>query len=371
MAFLFVFCKGHASRGCFCHCPVAVPPDGKAGDKVKTGQTLGSVCTLDGEARMRLAQFLLSLTFALLAFSLSVRWQMWCLLVCLSWLTAMHNVAADGFARLRPLASHHSVVQELFRKFSMVVGQGMLLVLVGNIQVLYRHDMLYSWRVLFYLLAGFYLFLMIWHVWMLPRRRTAHRDEQNAMPTILYHAYWGGLVFFLCYAFAQGMVAKVSVLFLMDSYSNGGLGLSPQEFGFVMGIVGITALTVGGLLGTKTINRFGFNRCLWPMTLVMLIPCAVYLALSYWQPRELYVVASSVLAEQLTYGFGFALYLLFLKHTAHREKGKSLMALSLLLGCLASGPLLQLMGYNAFFVMALIVSLLTILSSFTLRTAAK
>ena len=316
-------------------------------------------------------QFLLSLTFALLAFSLSVRWQMWCLLVCLSWLTAVHNVAADGFARLRPLASHHSVVQELFRKFSMVVGQGMLLVLVGNIQVLYRHDMLYSWRVLFYLLAGFYLFLMIWHVWMLPRRRTAHRDEQNAMPTILYHAYWGGLVFFLCYAFAQGMVAKVSVLFLMDSYSNGGLGLSPQEFGFVMGIVGITALTVGGLLGTKTINRFGFNRCLWPMTLVMLIPCAVYLALSYWQPRELYVVASSVLAEQLTYGFGFALYLLFLKHTAHREKGKSLMALSLLLGCLASGPLLQLMGYNAFFVMALIVSLLTILSSFTLRTAAK
>ena len=169
----------------------------------------------------------------------------------------------------------------------------------------------------------------------------------------------------------MGVVVYVSVLALIVFDSNGGVGLSPQEFGFVMGIVGITALTVGGLLGIKTINRFGFNRCLWPMTLVMLIPCAVYLALSYWQPRELYVVASSVLAEQLTYGFGFALYLLFLKHTAHREKGKSLMALSLLLGCLASGPLLQLMGYNAFFVMALIVSLLTLLSSFTLRTAAK
>jgi len=180
----------------------------------------------------------------------------------------------------------------------------------------------------------------------------------------------GGILFLLCYAFVQGMVAKVSVLFLMDTYSAGGLGLSPQEFGFVMGLVGITALTVGGLLGTKAIARFGFARCLWPMTVVMLIPCAVYVALSYWQPRELYVVSFSVLAEQLSYGFGFALYLSFLKHTAHREKGKSLMALSLLLGCLVSGPLLQLMGYNAFFVMSLILSVLTLLSSATLRTAS-
>jgi PAT family beta-lactamase induction signal transducer AmpG len=106
------------------------------------------------------------------------------------------------------------------------------------------------------------------------------------------------------------------------------------------------------------------------MTVVMLIPCAVYVALSYWQPRELYVVCFSVLAEQLSYGFGFALYLSFLKHTAHCEKGKSLMALSLLLGCLVSGPLLQLMGYNAFFVMSLILSVLTLLSSATLRTAS-
>ena len=315
-------------------------------------------------------QLLISLTFALLAFSLSMRWLMWTLLAGLSWLIAMHNVAADGFARLRPLASHHSVVQELFRKFSMVVGQGMLLVLVGNIQVFYRRDMLYSWRVLFYLLSGFYLFLLIWHVWMLPRRRKALSKKQEQDPTPFYQAYLGGILFLLCYAFVQGMVAKVSVLFLMDTYSAGGLGLSPQEFGFVMGLVGITALTVGGLLGTKTIARFGFVRCLWPMTVVMLIPCAVYVALSYWQPRELYVVSFSVLAEQLSYGFGFALYLSFLNHTAHREKGKSLMAFSLLLGCLVSGPLLQLMGYNAFFVMSLILSVLTLLSSATLRTAS-
>ena len=311
-------------------------------------------------------QFLLSLSFALLAFSLSVRWQMWSLLIGVSWLTAIHNVAADGFARQHPLAPHHSVVQELFRKFSMVVSQGMLLVLVGNIQVFYRYDMLYSWRVLFYLLAGFYLLLLIWHAWRLPYRSKPIENEQQPAPMFV-HWTWDGVVFLLCYAFVQGMVAKVSILFLVDTISSGGLGLSPQEFGFVMGLVGITGLTIGGLLGTKILFRFGFACCRWPMTLIILVPCGVYVALSYWQPREFSVVVSSVFVEQLTYGFGFALYLSYLKHTVHREKGKSLMALSLLLGCLISGPLLQAMGYNAFFVLAMALSILTIISSFLLN----
>ena len=312
-----------------------------------------------------ITQFLLSLSFALLAFSLSVRWQMWSLLIGVSWLTAIHNVAADGFARLHPLASHHSVVQELFRKFSMVVGQGMLLVLVGNIQVFYRYDMLYSWRVLFYLLAGFYLLLLIWHAWRLPFRSKPTGDEKpsSAIPG---HWTWSGVFFLLCYAFVQCMVAKVSILFLIDTFTNGGLRLSPQEFGFVMGLVGITGLTIGGLLGNKVLSRFGYARCLWPMTLVMLVPCIVYVALSYYQPREFSVVVSSVFVEQLTYGFGFALYLSYLRHTAHREKGKSLMALSLLLACLISGPLVQAMGYNAFFVLAMTLSFLTILSTYLL-----
>ena len=65
-------------------------------------------------------QFLLALTFALLAFLLTSLWLTISLLVLLSWLTAIHNVAADNFARLCPLSYHHSVVQELFRKFGLI-----------------------------------------------------------------------------------------------------------------------------------------------------------------------------------------------------------------------------------------------------------
>ena len=163
----------------------------------------------------------------------------------------------------------------------------------------------------------------------------------------------------------------MSILFLVDTFRNGGVGLSPQEFGFVMGIVGIVALTVGGFLGTKMVSRFGFRKSLWPMAFSMLVPCVVYVALSYWQPRSLLVVGLCVLVEQLTYGFGFAAYLSYLKNIVNREMGKSLMALSLLLGCLVSGPLLQLMDYNAFFVLAQGLSVLTLLSAFSVYRIVK
>ena len=311
-------------------------------------------------------QFLLAFCFALLAFSLSEAWQVVSLLIAVSWLTAIHNVAADGFARLRPLAYHHSIVQELFRKFALIIGQGVLLVLAGNLQVFYRHDMLYAWRVLFYFLSGIFMLLFFWHVWTLPRSRRMGFDT-NLSQDDQGKGLKSGVLFLLFYAFAQAMVGKVSIFFLIDTFRNGGVGLSPQEFGFVMGIVGIVALTVGGFLGTKAVGRFGFSRCLWPMALSMLVPCVVYVALSYWQPHSLLMVGLCVLVEQLTYGFGFAAYLSYLKQVENREMGKSLMALSLLVGCLVSGPLLQLFGYNGFFVLAQGLSLLTLLSPFTLK----
>ena len=135
----------------------------------------------------------------------------------------------------------------------------------------------------------------------------------------------------------------------------------------MVGIVGIVALTVGGFLGRKAIRHFGLYHCLMPMTLCLLIPCVVYVALSYWQPKELLLVGAGVLVEQLTYGLGFAAYLAYLKHTHYRECGKSLMALSLLLGCLVAGPLVHMLGYNAFFVLAQGLSALTLLSSIMLR----
>ena len=357
--------------------------------------------TMDCKRWILLTQLLLMFTFALLAFVLSTQWLTVCLLFFMAWLAAIHNVATDGLTHTSPssLAPHtshltprvcllpsSSIFEELPRKFALVVGQGVLLVLAGNIQVFYRHDMLYAWRVLFYILSGIFMLLFFWHVFSLP---TSRRKASSVLPRTSYlvpctsylvpctsylapcTSYLAPrtscISFLLFYPFAQGMVAKVSILFLVNTFRNGGVGLSPQEFGFVMGIIGIAALTAGGFLGMKALSRYGFSRCLRPMALSMLIPCAVYVALSYWQPQSLMTVGLCVLVEQFAYGFGFAAYLSYLKQIEHREQGKSLMALSLMMGCLISGPLLQSLGYNGFFILTQVLSLLTLLSTIILK----
>lgn len=313
-----------------------------------------------------LTQILLMLSFALTAFTLSTKWLVVCLMQLIAWLTAVHNVAVDGFVRLHPLSLRHSVAREVFRKLAVVVGQGLLVMLAGNLQVFYRNDLLYSWRCMIYLVAGLFLLLFFWH-WghtKLPAVPSANAQGEPSADGARCQGSW---LFLLLFPFSHALLAKVSYLFIIDKVHHGGLGLSPQEFGFVMGTVGIIGLTVGGILGMKAIRRFGFRRCLWPAALLMVMPAVAYVLLSYWQPSNLFVVCGSVLAEQLAYGAGFSAYLAYLSLIPNREQGKSLMALSLMAGCLLSACLYKPLGYNAIFVLTLSLGGLTLLSPLLIR----
>jgi len=314
-------------------------------------------------------QFLLSAVFMAMAFTIASLPSVVTLLLLTAWLTAIHNVAADGLSSSAVSKQHHHLTRELSRKFALVVGQGVLVMLAGNLQVVYRHDMLYSWRVMFFLLAGLFLLLCFWHALTINNRCEAIAINHepltvNHEPLTVSRASL--LAFLFLYPFAQGMVDKASILFLVDAHSQGGLGLSPQEFGLVMGTVGIIGLTVGGIAGMNALRRWGAAACRWPMALSMLVPAAVYVAFSYSQP-ELLPVGLGVLIAQLAYGFGFAAYLLALRHIAWREQGKSVMAFSLLLGCLLSGPLLTVLDYDVFFLLALLLSGLSPLAVCLLR----
>ena len=103
------------------------------------------------------------------------------------------------------------------------------------------------------------------------------------------------------------------------------------------------------------------------MTLLMLAPSVIYVGLSYWQPDSLVVVSICVLLEQMAYGVGFALYLWLLQQIAWREQGKSLMALSLMTGCIVSGFIQEALGYNGFFIASLVISGLMVVSASWLR----
>ncbi len=290
----------------------------------------------------------------------------------IAWVTALHNAAVDNYARQHEQSFRHAIVGELSRKFSLAIGQGILVVLVGNLQVFFRYDRLYSWRVMYYIVAGLFLLLFFWHFQVLKAPERKHSQPTELLPT---QGMRGLLLFFLlCYPLAQQMIAKSSILFLIDLKNNGGLGLSPQEFGFVMGTMGITGLTIGALWGRLLLKRRMATNGLsaifdyqWYMAMSMFVPAIVYILLSIFQPTNLLVSSVSVMIEQFAFGFGFALYLAFIKRLPHREKAKSLMAVSMILSCLLTGILLGVFHYHVFFIITLFLCILSPLSIWALR----
>ena len=315
-----------------------------------------------------LTEYLLMLSFATLAFVVGSVPSAFALLLLIAFLTSVHNVAVDEFYRNSLEGNErrsYRHVRELARKLAVVVGQGVIVMLVGNLQVLYRYNIGYSWSFMFYLIAGLFLMFLLWHLYAVPDDA---EDDEVSVVRSSYAALSSALVFFLlCYGLSPAFQSKVAILFLIETQHHGGLGLSPQEFGLVMGSVGIFALTVGGLVGTKVIERCGLRSCLWPMAVAMLVPSAVYVYLSVSQPSSLLLISVCIFMEQLGFGFGYSAYLAVLRRQRCGQWGKSLMALSLLLPCACSGLLAELLDYDVFFLVTLLLGLLSLLSVYIIR----
>ena len=286
--------------------------------------------------------------------------------------SATHDIAADGFYMLG-LDQHSQAwfvgIRSTFYRLATIFGQGILVMIAGNLQVVFRNSIKYSWSLLFYGVAGIFIAFWLWHTYILPRpREDAPRKDVN-MKTI-WHEFWMtiktffqkeqvlvGFLFMLFYRMPEGLLSKVSSLFLIDAEHNGGMGLSPQEYGLVSGTVGIIGLTLGGILGGIVAGRDGLKRWLWPMVVAITLPDLVYVYLSYALSSSLFVVNVCVFIEQFGYGFGFAAYMLYLIYysqgefkTSHYALCTAFMALSMMIPGLFAGALQEAVGYRMFFV---------------------
>ncbi len=289
--------------------------------------------------------------------------------------SATHDIAADGFYMLG-LNAHQQTfyvgIRSTFYRLATIFGQGVLVMIAGNLQVLYRGAISYSWSLMFYLVTGIFLALWLWHCMSLPRpaedvRRndasvgSVMRESWDTLVSFFQKPQWlAGILFMLFYRMPEGLLAKVSSLFLVDSASTGGLGLSPQEYGLVQGTVGVIGLTIGGILGGILASRDGLKRWLWPMVLSITLPDAVYVYLSYALPSSLFVVNVCVFFEQFGYGFGFTAYMLYLIYysrgefkTAHYAFCTAFMALSMMIPGLFAGALQEIVGYRHFFIIVM------------------
>ena len=284
--------------------------------------------------------------------------------------SATHDIAADGFYMLG-LDQHEQAyfvgIRSTFYRIATIFSSGLLVGLAGALQVLTR-SIRYSWSLVFYLMAGLFVAFWLYHNWMLPRpsedadrgRKTASdifREFRDTVVTFFQKPQvWVGICFMLFYRMPEGLLAKVSALFLVDKVSNGGLGLSDGEFGLVQGTVGVIGLTLGGILGGICASRDGLKRWLWPMVMAITLPDLVYVYLSYIQPSSLINISICIFIEQFGYGFGFSAYMLYLIYysqgehkTAHYALCTAFMALSMMIPGLFAGALQESVGYPSFF----------------------
>lgn len=304
--------------------------------------------------------------------------------LCFFWLmafaSATHDIAADGFYMLG-LDQHQQAwfvgIRSTFYRIATIFGQGMLVMLAGNLEVVTR-NVRYSWSLMFYFMAGLFIALWLYHSWVLPRPKEdmkkdcltfAEMAEELKYTVITFFRkpqVVAGICFMLFYRMPEGLLAKVSALFLIDAGHNGGLGLSPVEYGLVQGTVGVIGLTAGGILGGIVASRDGLKRWLWPMVCAITLPDLVYVYLSYAMPSDLMIINVCVFIEQFGYGFGFSAYMLYLiyyssgRHkTSHYALCTALMALSMMIPGLFAGALQETVGYRMFFIIVVLACSLT------------
>jgi PAT family beta-lactamase induction signal transducer AmpG len=294
--------------------------------------------------------------------------------------SATHDIAAYGFYMLG-LDQHKQAyfvgIRSTFYRIATIVGQGLLVMLAGNLEVLTR-NIKYSWSLMFYGMAGLFIAFWLWHQYVLPRPSEDKGIEKMRSQDIMQEFWttlktffqkpqvWVGICFMLFYRMPEGLLAKVSALFLIDAQHNGGLGLSPAEYGLVQGTVGVIGLTLGGILGGILASRDGLKRWLWPMVMAITLPDLVYVYLAYALPNSLMIVNVCIFIEQFGYGFGFSAYMLYLIYysqgnhkTAHYALCTALMALSMMIPGLFAGALQEAVGYPVFFIIVVVFCAVT------------
>lgn len=305
--------------------------------------------------------------------------------------SATHDIAADGYYMIALDEHEQSLfvgIRSTFYRLATIIGSGVLVMIAGALQERFGQSIPLSWSLMFYGACALFVALWLWHSVVLPRVKEGAttavslgekqclepETEQKSMLGLIVDFFTKfpvketviGILFMLLYRMPEGLLAKVSALFLVDNTSVGGLGLTAEQYGLVQGTVGVIGLTLGGIIGGICAGVGGLKKWLWPMVCAITLPDAVYIYLSYCLPDNLYIVNACVFVEQFGYGFGFTAYMLYLIYysrgnykTSHYALCTAFMALSMMIPGLFAGQLQEAVGYQSFFLIVMACCIVT------------
>lgn len=314
-----------------------------------------------------------------------------CFFFIMAFASATHDISADGFYMIE-LDEHHQTmfvgIRNTFYRLAVIFANGILVSLAGILQVLFRNQIAFTWSLIFYGLTGIFIALWLWHGFILPRpaddkpRDASAREVADGLVK-MFRTFVNKfplketvavLIFLLFYRFPEALLNTMTKTFLMRPNSEGGLGLSPQEYGLANGTVGLIGLLLGGIIGGILVSRDGMKKWLWPMVCAITLPDIVYIALSYTLTSNLFVISTCLFVEQFGYGLGFTVLTLYMLYycqgefkTSHYAICTGISYLGLMVPGMVSGFIKDAVGYQSFFVIVMVSCIITFLVTALLK----
>ncbi len=334
-------------------------------------------------------QIIITVLFAALALSVSPNVFGWTLVLFFitAFASATHDIAADGFYMLA-LEDYDQKffvgVRSTAYKIATVFGQGVLIYIAGVLITKYENVPL-AWTITLGICMVLFGLLSFWHTKSLPKvEKTGAENKTSSQIFSEFARSWVtffqkpgvvmAIVFMLLYRLPEAFSLKLIKPFMMDPVEVGGLGMSLENIGLGYGTIGAIALAVGGFLGGIYVAEVGLKRSMWPMSLSLALPCAVYLILAIIQPKKLWIVYTLVGIDQFGYGFGFTAYTLYMMKfadgefkTSHYAICTAFMALSMMLPGFVAGWIQESIGYVGFFIMVMVCCLATVIVTYFAR----
>ncbi len=289
---------------------------------------------------------------------------------------ATHDIALDGLyiqELNKTQQAQYIGWQGAFYNIAKVMAMGVMVYLAGELE---QHiGVTHAWMVIM-LACGLILMLIgLYHSKTLPTGASSADQSVGFADTMkntmmVFKDFftkkyiWIYIAFIVFYRFTEGLVIKIVPLFLKAPIAEQGMGLLKSEIGLYYGTFGVVAFVIGSILGGYFISWRGLKKSLFTLCCIFNIPFAVYAVLAYFQPESMWFVCSAIVFEYFSYGFGFVGLTLFImqqvapgKHQmAHYAFGSSLANLGVMIPGMISGYLSDMLGYQSFFLWALVAT---------------
>lgn len=305
----------------------------------------------------------------------------------LLWLSTMagvvHHVALRRYQLQVFAKSRLDVAERVGRVchgLALVVVVGVCTMIGGNLEVLNR-NIPTSWAMVLTAVAMMASACCVLHLLFL-RRVTVVDPKPTGQPQWTLRSIFAAtterlsgwanvrLLLLLILMGLEGMFGGVAVVFLVDASHNGGVSLSPQEFGLAMGSIGVMTFVAGMVMRRSVRLAENLRKGTGLVGAAFTVQFAMFLLISYLTPVSLPAVIASVAVAELAHGAAMSAFFELLdrslgKRFQSQSRAGCVAVASLLavVGCAVSGLVQDATGYHNFFILMVVLGAVTTIAS--------